>query len=231
MQVDILTPAQLAARETGCDIAVVIDVFRATSTACVLGARNPTNLLLVPRVDVLSSLPEDGTNYLVFSELKCPDHDQTDNSPNVAKSIDLQDRTPVLVTTNGTKTVEIAAGKSDEIWLASFLNVAETARAIREGGYTSVALVPAGKVSNDTRTAEDDECALALQKAIFEEDPGYEAAFARCRQNPLVQGRLAQEPGFDVDVDLALQNDVYEQVLRCTKRSQHVFTVHTVRAS
>ncbi len=227
MDVSIVTPAAVAQNSSPKpDIVVVIDVLRATSTAVVLSER-VDEMLLVPRPEMLPSLPKSPSDYLVFSELTSEGFERVDNSPSRAEVLELRGRTPVLVTTNGTIATSIAHEHGKEVMLASFLNVSAVAAAIRERAPERVLLVPAGKVSNDTRCREDDQCAEAI-KALLE---GREVDLAKmadeCRNAPLIVQRLLDEDGLLVDVDYALRADTSSNVLWVREESENVFRIST----
>tara|TARA_R110002096_G_scaffold436100_1_gene667697 strand:- start:61980 stop:62672 length:693 start_codon:yes stop_codon:yes gene_type:complete len=228
MLVEIVTPGQVAQNaEPRPDIVVVIDVLRATSTAVVLSERTSDGILLVPRPEMLPALPGGPNDYLVFSELTSEGFERVDNSPSRAEVLDLSGRTPVLVTTNGTIATSIAHQHGTTVILASFLNVSAVAEAIRQAEPSRVLVVPAGRVKDDSRCQEDDQCALAI-KALLEGVPLNLSEMASdCRNAPLIVQRLVDEDGLLVDVDYALRPDTSKNVLYVTEESPNVFRIKT----
>jgi phosphosulfolactate phosphohydrolase-like enzyme len=197
-------------------VAVVIDVFRATSTATVLAGRGVGALRMVPTPAALERLPPHLRGYLVISELAeaAIQGERIDNSPVAAKAVALLGRLPVLVTTNGTRALDSAHRHASQVLLASFLNLGAVARHLLAAAPERVTLVPAGKFERGEAHVEDDACAEALAELLRAGLPDYAALFARIRGNERVQRRIAREPGFGADVDLSLQLGVHEVVLR-----------------
>src|SRR4051812_23895886 len=92
------------------EISVVMDVFRATSTATVLIGRGVEAVRVVAVPADLEHLPPNPAGYIVISELPETARfgERIDNSPVLASSIALVGRVPVLVTTNGTRVLSLA---------------------------------------------------------------------------------------------------------------------------
>src|SRR5688572_28214823 len=114
MHVERVHPARVGERRL--DVAVVIDVLRATSTAVVLAGRGVERLLVLASADDLHQLPpiEDGWEYLLFSEFSKIETTwpRVDNSPAVALKVDLTKKIPVLITTNGTRATRVAVSQA-----------------------------------------------------------------------------------------------------------------------
>jgi 2-phosphosulfolactate phosphatase len=213
VEVSLQRPSQLG--RAPIDVAVVIDVLRATSTAAVLLSRGAKELVVLATPDELSLLPEGGGPYLYVSEMSrlAQAGERIDNSPALAATLELGARTPVLITTNGTRALDAAAAKAGEVLAASFLNVSAVAAHLAQSGAGRVALVPAGDFANDDVRAEDDRCAEALQKLLLGERPGLSALAHSCRQDPRVVRRLAKEPTFAADLELCLLPDTFPVVM------------------
>jgi phosphosulfolactate phosphohydrolase-like enzyme len=228
VQVEIVTPGQITqSADPTPDIVVVIDVLRATSTAVVLSDRTSDGILLVPRPAMLPSLPKTPVDYLVFSELTSEGFERVDNSPSRAETIELRGRTPVLVTTNGTIATNIAHQHGKTVMLASFLNVSAVAEAIRSARPSRVLIVPAGRVKDDSRCQEDDQCALAIMALLKGERVDLQQMADECRNAPLIVQRLIDEDGLLVDVDYSLRVDTSKAVLYVTEESENVFRIHS----
>lgn len=185
------------------DMCCVIDVLRATTTASVLCSRFG-ELVVVRSPAELRELP--GSHYAVFSELSSltTELPRYDNSPAIAWAADLEGRTPVLITTNGTISVALAAKFARDIVLASFVNLSAVVAYVRGTGAKSVAIMPAGHVQKAERCIEDDTCAETLLHRLRGEVCNEQAALAACRADPRIIRRTAQisadvEICFDVD--------------------------------
>lgn len=193
------------------DIAVVMDVFRMTSTAAALMRRPECAAVAVAAtLDDLARLPraQSGDRVLI-SELAEAERLGTriDNSPAQASSVDLVGRTPVLVTTNGTKALLAAAGCAQRVLLGSFNDVHALARYVRSTGTPRVLLLPAGHIATGRGCIEDDLCADVFDALVHGRDADVGAAAAAIRADPRIVQRCEAEAGFETDLDLALQCD------------------------
>jgi 2-phosphosulfolactate phosphatase len=197
------------------DVAVVFDVLRATSTATVLLGRGIDRLRVVATLDDLQRLPQQGHPYLLVSELKRAAElgERLDNSPTQARTVALEGRLPVLVTTNGTRALVAAAKRSRRVLLASFLNVSAVARHLRALQPERLTLVPAGDYVSGEPHTEDEECADALAALLRAEPAELAERAQRSRNDPRVQRRLAREAALASDLELCLTPDVYDVVL------------------
>lgn len=196
---------------------VVIDVLRMTSTAAVL-MRRPAcaTVAVAATLDDLPALPQPASACVVVSELLSASWPGAwvDNSPARVSGMDFGERTPVLVTTNGTRALLAAAACADQVLLASFVDLHAVARYIDERAISSLALLPAGHfVTGEART-EDDLCAEALASLVAGDEPDLAASAARIRADARVLRRIEAAPGFSADVDLALQSDPGARVLQ-----------------
>jgi phosphosulfolactate phosphohydrolase-like enzyme len=207
--VDRIHPGRLGDQEL--DVAVVIDVIRATSTAIVLLGRGAAAVRIVERPQDLARL-EPG-RYLVFSEVEESRGfglDCVDNSPAVAEEVALDGRIPVLVTTNGTRAVAAAMPRSREVLLASFGNLSSTVRHLA-GRADRVTLLPAGDFASATPHAEDERCADALEEMLKGGTPDLAALVAACRDER-VERRLARQPQLLRDLEVCFGVDRYDAV-------------------
>jgi phosphosulfolactate phosphohydrolase-like enzyme len=196
------------------DAVVVIDVLRMTSTAATL-MRRPScvRAAVAATLDDLARLPEPLSNCVIVSELSsAPARGAwVDNSPAQVAQMDFAERTPVLVTTNGTRTLLAAAQCSDQVVLASFVDLHAVARHLAP--MESVVLMPAGKFASGEACIEDDLCADALEALLTGREPDLEAFAAIIRADPRIRRRVETERGFSADLDLALQGDPRAAVL------------------
>jgi phosphosulfolactate phosphohydrolase-like enzyme len=195
------------------DVAIVIDVLRATTTAIVLIHRG------VPAIRVLAepaSLPPADPRYLYVTELRefAGRGDTIDNSPAQARTVALEGRIPVLVTTNGTRALVAAANLAGEVLVASFVNLDATVRYLRARTDGRIAVVPAGKFATGEARTEDDRCADVLAAQLSGAPVDLAAALEHCRADALVQRRIQREAGFAADLDIALSADLFPRVLR-----------------
>ncbi len=122
------------------DVAVVIDVVRAFSTAPWILRKGASRLLLAP--DAEAAVAAQRSEFLDAILVKDGPPDPRfalPNSPGRIAQEDLTGRDVILATGNGTRGVYAVAG-AGEVLCASFVNAAATARAA--SGHDTVLLVP-----------------------------------------------------------------------------------------
>ena len=207
MRIQRRRPAELSSRRAG--TVVVMDVLRMTSTAAVL-MRRPSckGVAVAATLEDLPLLSQPLSDYVVVSELAGASRlglgACVDNSPARVSRMTFGERTPVLVTTNGTRTLLAAAACAERVLLASFLDLHAVARHLAAMATPSVVLSPAGDFAGGEGRIEDDLCADALQELLAGREPDLAASAAIIRAHPRVRRRVAAEPGFPADLDLAL---------------------------
>ena len=206
MHVKIVRPGDLLSERV--ELCIVVDVLRATTTAAVLCERLGEICVVRTPAD-LGQLTSRPGGYALFSELAGVDSDMPrfDNSPTQARSAPLAGRRPVLVTTNGTLAVGIAAGFADEVVLAGFVNLSAVVRYVRARAVASVAVLPAGNIHRARRCIEDDGCAGSIAALLTGEASDVESIIAGCRVDTRIMQRRATEPGLGADIDLCFDVD------------------------
>lgn len=190
-----------------------------TSTAAVL-MRLPscTGAAVAGTVADLERLSLRPSDCVVVSELGSASWPGTwvDNSPALVSGMSFEQRTPVLVTTNGTRTLLSAATFADEVLLASFVDLHAVARYLGERAIPSIALMPAGSFASGEPRIEDELCADALEQYLAGKEPDLAASAAVIRADPRVRRRVEAAPAFAADLELSLQSDPGARVLKFT---------------
>lgn len=131
MEIKILQLTEGAKQATG--LTVVIDVFRAFSTACYLVAAGAEKIIPVEHVEEVLKLKETLCNVVTLGERferKVPDFD-FGNSPTHIKDLDLTGKTVVMTTSSGTRGIANAI-LADEIITGSFVNAEAIINYIRK---------------------------------------------------------------------------------------------------
>lgn len=190
------------------DVAIVMDVLRASSTAAVLLDR-VDEIAVVARPDALAQLAP--RSWLMVSELAGVGDGgrRIDNSPTQAAAVALGADTPCLVTTNGTRALCAAATRAPRVLLAGFVNLRATVAAVLAAGPARVLLLPAGSFASGEQHHEDEACADALGARLRGEAIDEAALCASVRVEPRVMRRVAKEVGLATDIDLALSIDCF----------------------
>lgn len=156
----------LEGARTATGIAVVIDVFRAFTTAafCVAAGAREIALVTEPE-DALAMKAKDPSLFLTgeVGGRQIPGFD-AGNSPSLIATLDLTGRRAVQRTSAGTQGVAAAAASAREVVLGSFVIASATSRYVAARG-DEVTLVAMGE-KGTARTNEDQECAAYLEALL-----------------------------------------------------------------
>ena len=145
---------------------VIVDVYRAMTTAAVILSRGARRLWMVPDVDEALSLRRSGAADVCAGEVGGirPAGFDFGNSPHEILHSDLTGHTVVLSTRAGTTGVA-AASRGDRWFTGALVNAGATAAAIRVQVPDLVTIVAMGW-NADTRTDEDELTARFLRDRI-----------------------------------------------------------------
>lgn len=168
MQIDILQLTEGARKAKG--TTVVIDVFRAFSTACYLIAAGVEKIIPVLHVEEALQLKERFPEAILLgerNEKKVPGFD-FGNSPTHIHDKDFRGKTVIMTTSSGTKGL-MSAIDADEILSGSFVNAGAIASYIKSRNPTQVSLVCMG-YEGHTPTQEDTFLAEYI-KAKLQDEP------------------------------------------------------------
>src|ERR1700712_3478242 len=119
-----LTPALLPLYQVENSIAVIIDIFRATSSIC-YGIENGAEAIIpVAQVEECAAYREKGTGYLLAAERDGSVVAGFDfgNSPFSYTADKVAGKTVVLTTTNGTHALHLSRA-AKKVLIGSFLNI------------------------------------------------------------------------------------------------------------
>ena len=200
-------------------LAVVIDVFRAFSTAAYAFARGAADVVLVGPVEEAFALRRRWPDALIMGEVDGRRVDGFDfgNSTSVIAGADLRGRRLIQRTSAGTQGV-LAAQRADEIVLGSFVCAGAIVRHVRRRDPAEVSLIAMG-VRAERPAPEDDGCADLLE-ARLRGTPIDEAALLR-RLESGDTGQRFEEDSDDfprADVPHCLRLDVFDFVLTVARR-------------
>lgn len=197
-------------------LTVIIDVFRAFSTACYAYAKNAAKIIPVGNIEKAYQLKQDNPEFILMGERderKPPGFD-FGNSPSLLSSANLAGKTIVHTTSSGTQGIE-AALHADEIITGSFVNAAAIIQYIRSQNPETVSLVCMGYAC-EYPTDEDTLCA----EYIKDELQGLDNDFARMKEI-IRQGSGKrffepenQEWAPSSDFELCLQRNIFDFLLK-----------------
>jgi len=164
--VEIRLESLLAGAQNAEGTVVIIDVYRAFTTAAMVFLRGAEKIVLVAEVDEALALKARGVGSLCVGEVdgKRPDGFDFGNSPYELSSVDVAGKTLIQSTRAGTVGVA-AATRATQIYAGSLLVAGGTAKAILRDAPNVVTLVAMGWAAAE-RTDEDEQCALYLRNLL-----------------------------------------------------------------
>jgi 2-phosphosulfolactate phosphatase len=200
-------------------LAVIIDVFRAFTTAAHVMANGAERIVPVLTVEESFELKKRHPDWVQIGErggVRVEGFDYG-NSPYEASLADFTGRTVIQTTGAGTQGVVSASG-ADEIVLGSFVMAGAIARYIRMVEPEVVSLVAMGNVGVEPNE-EDESCAEYLEWSLEGGRPDFEALRERIRVSP--SGAKFFDPSRpqfrEEDFRLALELDRFDFVLRVVR--------------
>jgi 2-phosphosulfolactate phosphatase len=147
-------------------VTVVIDVFRAFTTACYILEDSPSTYTLTTRSAVIDRLAQSSLNPVLIGkpELGSALSYAIPNSPTRVSEIDLKNRTVFHRTEAGARGI-LLAKDADVILAAGFVNAEATVQYIKTLTNPELTILPMGH-EGITPSLEDDLCALYIE-ALF----------------------------------------------------------------
>jgi 2-phosphosulfolactate phosphatase len=201
MKIHIVNYSEGAAVAEG--LAVVIDVFRAFSTACYAFEQGAKRIIATHSLEKARELRKDNPQYMLMGErhARKPVDFDFGNSPSEIKRADLSGKTLVQTTHAGTRAL-LAARKAEHVITGSFVNAGAIVRYLRNASPGNVFLICAG-FEGVSEATEDSLCAQYIRDTLL----GYPHEFDAIRK------RLETAPSalrfFDPDDQDSLEIDFH----------------------
>lgn len=217
MKVEILQLTEGAKKARG--LTVVIDVFRAFTTACFMMNNKAEAIYPVGSVDEAFRMRDVLPNCLLVgerNEIIVPGFDYG-NSPANIEHTDFNGKNIVHTTSAGTQGI-VNAVNADEIITAAFVNVYAVVRYIQKSAPENVSIVCMGKAALSP-TEEDTWCAEYIRALLLGQDYDIKDRLERLRY---LEGQRFfrpdnQEQCPERDFFLATQTGIFDFVLRAEK--------------
>ncbi len=202
-------------------VAIVIDVFRAFTTAAVAFDKGVDKIILVASPQEALDLRRQGAGQLCMGEVGGikPEGFDFGNSPyELSQASALAGQTLIQSTQAGTVGVSTAAAHAEPIFLGSFVMASAIVKAIHALNPPLVTIVAMG-VKTRHRSDEDEQCALYLRNRLQGRHPDPEAArqLVLAGHETLKFGDPNQPQYHPQDRDMALQIDQYDFALQVTR--------------
>lgn len=219
MNIEILQLVEGARTARG--LTVVIDVFRAFSTACYLFEAGADRVIPIENVEEALRLKSRLNNVVLVGERherKVPGFDYG-NSPTHIKDCDFRGKTIVMTTSSGTKGIANAT-QADEIITGSFVNAAAIVRYIRIKNPDRVSLVGMGYECRYP-TQEDTFLAQYVKGCLENNEPDFGSMkqILRTGDGARLLDPANQEWSPASDFDLCLDRSRFDFVLKIEKES------------
>ena len=223
MDIEILQLLDGARNARG--LTVIIDVFRAFSTACYAFNRGAERILPVGNIEEAHQLKREHPDYILMGERNemRPHGFDFGNSPTHLRGVSLEGKTVVHTTSSGTQGIK-AAAHVPEIITGSFVNAGAIVRYIRHRRPDRVSLVCMGYAC-EFATDEDTLCAEYIRSELR----GLPNDFSRMKE--IIRkgsGRRFFDPGKQAwaprsDFDLCLRLDIFNFVLKLDRETPPPF--------
>ena len=201
--------------------AIVIDVFRAFTTAAIAFDRGATQITLVAEAEDALELHRSGVGDLLMGEVdgKRPDGFDFGNSPHEISQADVAGKSLVQSTRAGTVGVA-AAEDADTIYLGSFVVAQATVDAIKRQDPKTVAMIAMGDQGRG-RSSEYERCGIYLRNILEDRRPQFDAVRSLIMTGGATQKFFdSRQPQFHPeDVDLALELDRYSFAMRISREN------------
>lgn len=213
---EICIDSLVAGAERATGAVVIIDVFRAFTTAAVALARGAAKIVMVASAEEALRLRSAGVGQLCMGEVRgrMPPGFDLGNSPFEASQADVEGKTIIQRTSAGTQGI-VSARRASVIYAGALVTAQATARAVQKLAPQRVTLVAMGN-DGATRADEDELCAMHLRN-LLEGRPGSASGL---REVCLAGPRIAdfQDPAMPhlhpADLDIALDVDRYDFAIR-----------------
>ena len=216
---EVVVDSLLAGARRARGTAVIIDVFRAYTTAAVAFSRGASSITLVAEVEEALELRRRGVGDLCMGEVggARPEGFDFGNSPFELSTADVEGKTLVQSTRAGTVGAT-AAVNANEIYVASLVTAEPTATAVSRRAPDLVTIVAMG-ADAAARTDEDEQCALYIRNLLQGRRPDPESV----RELVMAGGesRKFDDPDYPhhhpMDREIALQIDSIPFAVRVTR--------------
>ncbi len=189
--------------------AIIIDVFRAFTTAAIAFERGANKIILVAEVQDALALRANGAGHICMGEVDGirPDGFDLGNSPYEMTQAHVAGKTLIQSTRAGTVGMS-AAANADRIYAGSLTIARATANAILRESPDLVTIVAMGAEAR-ARADEDEQCALYIRNLLQDRQPDPDAVRALVLAGAESQKYAdPNQPQFHPqDRDLALQID------------------------
>jgi 2-phosphosulfolactate phosphatase len=224
MRIETLYGIEGAKKATG--LTVVIDVFRAFSTACYVFYGGAERIIPVEDLEVAYWLKKENPDFILMGERSGVIQPGFDfgNSPSEILEFDFRGKTVVQTTTAGTRGLVNSTG-AKEILTGSFVNAGAIVAYLQSKNPKTVSLVCTG-TKDENELDEDAICALYLKNALLGKSNNFEGLVEYLRTADSTRHSFdpAIEPHSEADFQLCLALDKFPFVIKAEQyEDNHIY--------
>ncbi len=230
MNINIYQFIDGAKRATG--LTVIIDVFRAYTTACYLYNNNAESIYVTSKVEKARNLAEDIENSILIGErngIKLEGFDYG-NSPYIISKNDFTNKNIIFTTSAGTKGI-INAKNAKQIIVGSFVNISTVAQYISDQNPEKVSLVAMG-VNGVKRADEDMLFAEQVKNMLLNKNTLSQDEVRNKLRHPAGDKFFNDETQGDMpeqDFEYSLTIDKFKFLLKAEKYDDNVFQLNVIQ--
>jgi 2-phosphosulfolactate phosphatase len=182
MKINILQLIEGARQARG--LTVIIDVFRAFTTACYAMHNHAQTIIPIDDIDKAYALKKEYPGYILMGERndKIPEGFEYGNSPAHIEHVDFTGKTIVHTTSAGTQGIYNAT-EAGEIITGSFVNIHAIIQYIKKQQPENLSLVCMGYATKYP-TLEDTFCAEYIYNALKNKHTDYKAMVEKMKNGP-----------------------------------------------
>jgi len=206
-------------------VTIVIDVFRAFTTAAIAFSRGASKITLVAEAEDALSLYESGYANLLMGEVggAKPTGFDLGNSPHEASVYNFQDKHIVQSTRNGTVGANAASQTASDIFLGSFIVAKATVNQILKMNPEEVSIIAMGD-RGVVKSDEDEQCAFYLRNLLEGREPDPESVKSLILTGGSTQKFYdpSQSQYLPEDVDWALKFNHFNFSMKAAVENDHL---------
>ena len=207
-------------------LTVIVDVFRAYTTAAYLFDRQADKIFIVSKIETAKKLKKVLDDPILIGErkgIKIADFDYN-NSPYFISQHDFSGKEIVLSISAGTKGI-IKAADADEIITGSFINIAAAARYIKNKNADIISIVAMGN-NGITEADEDDLYVQELNKLLEDKEILSQNEIKNRLRTPagdrfFVESTQTQMP--KEDFEYCLKINKFNFVIKAVKKAEDIY--------
>jgi len=238
-KIEVTLTADSIPENISADISIIIDVLRASSVIVTALSNNTPYIIPSLSVEEAFSHKKQFPDALLAGERNAIIIEGFDlgNSPRIFEE-DKPFEPLILTTTNGTKALA-RSKNSNEIIIASFLNVDEVAKRVDSKGYSSIHIACAG--TNGKLSMDDYLMAGAIISRLDHTNYDIDdAGLAACQLYETAKDdlhkilshtfhyKILQNKGFQADLDFCLRENIYPLIPEVVNKHQLKLAVRQI---